>query len=95
MLTLLYFFLSEPDSSSPPGQELGEVLVLPSKASIRIRGSFTQAPSANSSPGPGTPQGDTDLTSVSSHLAWRWKLIMKSAVSSSDKGVRSDRLNSS
>lgn len=79
MLTLLYFFLAEPDSSSPLGQELGEVSVLPSKASVRIRVSFTQAPSANTSPSPGTPQADTDLISVSSQLAWKGRLLMKSA----------------
>lgn len=46
MLTLLYFFLAEP-CLVPLGQELGEVLVLPPKASGRIQVSFTQAPSAN------------------------------------------------
>ena len=60
MLTLLYFSLAEPDNSSPLGQELGEVSVLPSKASGRIQVSFTQAPFANGIPSPGTPQGDTD-----------------------------------
>lgn len=61
MLTLLYFFLAEPDVSSPLEQELGEVSVLPSKASGRMWVSITQASSANGSPNPNTPQGDTDL----------------------------------
>lgn len=43
MLTLLYFFLTEPDVSSPPGWEMEELSVLPSKASGRMWVSITQA----------------------------------------------------
>lgn len=69
MLTLLYFFLAEPVRSSPP----------PSKASGRIQVSFIQASSANGSPSLGMPQGDRDVISVSSQVAWKGRLLMKSA----------------
>lgn len=75
----ILIFLAEPDSSSPLGQELGYVSLLPLKASGRIQVIFTQVFSANGSPSPGMPQGDTNFISVSSQLAWKERLLMKSA----------------
>lgn len=68
-------FLAEPGISST----LGYVSLLPLKASVRTQVSLAQVFSATGSLSLGMPQGDTNCISFSSQLAWKGRLLMKSA----------------